>query len=288
MTDIIGIVEDAELQINVQVVEGGTKGDKGDKGDKGEQGIQGIQGEQGPKGDPGERGPKGDDGYTPIKGIDYFDGDKGEQGIQGEQGPKGDKGDTGEKGIPGDKGDKGDKGADGLTTAVKVGTTQYNHVSGIISLPAYPASLPADGGNAATVNGKTVLSDVPLNAKFTDTIVDISGKQDKLTAGDNITITNNTISATDTGGGPIVDLGTFNSESELITHVVMNQLPTGHYTFILNSYPHFMLVDKVGSSYRGTFQDNTAYFYYFNVSIYGEIYELKCISLYDLMTDVSL
>ena len=43
-----------------------------------------------------------------------------------------------------------------------------------------------------------VKTDVPLNAKFTDTIVDISGKQDKLTAGNNITITNNTISATDT------------------------------------------------------------------------------------------
>ncbi len=43
-----------------------------------------------------------------------------------------------------------------------------------------------------------VKTDVPENAVFTDTIVDISGKQDKLTAGDNITITSNIISATDT------------------------------------------------------------------------------------------
>lgn len=32
-----------------------------------------------------------------------------------------------------------------------------------------PTALPADGGNAETVNGHTVLSDVPANAKFTDT-----------------------------------------------------------------------------------------------------------------------
>lgn len=32
-----------------------------------------------------------------------------------------------------------------------------------------PTSLPANGGNAATVNGHTVNSDVPANAKFTDT-----------------------------------------------------------------------------------------------------------------------
>lgn len=33
-----------------------------------------------------------------------------------------------------------------------------------------PVSLPANGGNADTVNGHTVNSDVPVNAKFTDTI----------------------------------------------------------------------------------------------------------------------
>lgn len=34
----------------------------------------------------------------------------------------------------------------------------------------FPSSLPANGGNAATVNGHSVSSDVPANAKFTDTI----------------------------------------------------------------------------------------------------------------------
>ena len=33
-----------------------------------------------------------------------------------------------------------------------------------------PTSLPANGGNAATVNGHSVNSDVPANAVFTDTV----------------------------------------------------------------------------------------------------------------------
>ncbi|RGY95374.1 hypothetical protein [Clostridium sp. AM58-1XD] len=33
-----------------------------------------------------------------------------------------------------------------------------------------PSSLPADGGNSTTVNGHTVQTDVPSEAKFTDTI----------------------------------------------------------------------------------------------------------------------
>lgn len=37
-------------------------------------------------------------------------------------------------------------------------------------IPSIPDSLPADGGNADTVNGFTVESNVPANAKFTDTI----------------------------------------------------------------------------------------------------------------------
>ena len=37
-------------------------------------------------------------------------------------------------------------------------------------LKGTPTSLPANGGNASTVNGHTVLSNVPANAKFTDTV----------------------------------------------------------------------------------------------------------------------
>lgn len=41
-----------------------------------------------------------------------------------------------------------------------------------------PTALPADGGNSATVNGFRVMCDVPEDAVFTDTLVDISGKMD--------------------------------------------------------------------------------------------------------------
>lgn len=34
----------------------------------------------------------------------------------------------------------------------------------------FPTSMPANGGDADTVNGHTVNADVPSNAKFTDTV----------------------------------------------------------------------------------------------------------------------
>ena len=50
-----------------------------------------------------------------------------------------------------------------------------------------PTTLPADGGNADTVNGHTVNADVPANAKFTDT-------DTKYSAGTGISISGTTIS----------------------------------------------------------------------------------------------
>lgn len=43
------------------------------------------------------------------------------------------------------------------------------HTHNASEVSGLPASLPANGGNAATVNGHSVNSDVPANAKFTDT-----------------------------------------------------------------------------------------------------------------------
>jgi hypothetical protein len=88
----------------------------------------------------------------------------------------------------------------------------------------------------------------------------------------------------DPGDGSIVDLGTFDSLEQLITHVVMNQLPTGHYTFVINENeaPVFMLLERGQDGYYGTFHDSIADFYYFEVSFYGEIIELKSIDLRDL------
>lgn len=51
-----------------------------------------------------------------------------------------------------------------ITGLAKVATSgSYN------DLTNRPTSLPANGGNSSTVNGHTVLSNVPANAKFTDT-----------------------------------------------------------------------------------------------------------------------
>lgn len=51
---------------------------------------------------------------------------------------------------------------DSLSTVATTGN--YSDLKGT------PTSLPANGGNASTVNGHTVNSDVPANAKFTDTV----------------------------------------------------------------------------------------------------------------------
>lgn len=46
-----------------------------------------------------------------------------------------------------------------------------------------PNSFPADGGNADTVNGHTVNTDVPEGAKFTDTTYNVMGAATTQSAG---------------------------------------------------------------------------------------------------------
>lgn len=46
----------------------------------------------------------------------------------------------------------------GTVTEVKVGSTSYSPSSGVVSLPAYPTSLPADGGTAANVSGTVAVA----------------------------------------------------------------------------------------------------------------------------------
>lgn len=52
-----------------------------------------------------------------------------------------------------------------LQTWLGLGSLAYSSAT----IPTIPSSLPANGGNSSTVNGHTVNSDVPANAKFTDT-----------------------------------------------------------------------------------------------------------------------
>ena len=58
--------------------------------------------------------------------------------------------------------------ATGVIPAAQV-NSDWNASSGVAQILNKPSSLPANGGNAATVNSHTVLSDVPANAVFTDT-----------------------------------------------------------------------------------------------------------------------
>ena len=55
-----------------------------------------------------------------------------------------------------------DVSKDVLTSWLGLGSLAYSSAT-------IPTTLPANGGNASTVNGHTVNSDVPANAKFTDT-----------------------------------------------------------------------------------------------------------------------
>ena len=58
-----------------------------------------------------------------------------------------------------------DVSKDVLKAWLGLGSLAYSSAT----IPTIPSSLPANGGNAATVNGHTVNSDVPEDAKFTDT-----------------------------------------------------------------------------------------------------------------------
>ena len=178
---------------------GRNQGIQGIQGLKGTNGTNGIDGAQGAKGDRGDDGtsmkvlgtypdlsaletavitPEQGDMYNIGIAYPYYlymwqenigawenqgqlQGAKGDQGIQGVQGI------AGTDGAKGDKGDTGANGADGLTTAVKVGATQYNHSDGVVSLPAYPD---ISGKADKTYVDSKVKTDVPTDAIFTDTV----------------------------------------------------------------------------------------------------------------------
>ena len=133
---------------------------KGPKGDTGPKGEQGPQGIQGPQGEVGPIGPQGPQGIKGDKGDTGSQGPQGEQGLTGEQGPKG------------DIGPQGEKGKDTVWMGSEEPSADYNIW-------------------------------IDPNGTSTDELAtkkDLESKQDKLTAGANITIdSNNVISAS--GGG---------------------------------------------------------------------------------------
>ena len=174
----------------------GLKGPKGDTGPVGPQGEVGPKGPTGPKGDPFTyddftpeqlnklKGPKGDTGPRGEQGQQGIQGPKGdvgpigpqgpigETGPQGEQGPQGPIGPQGIQGPQGEKGDKGDTGSSGVYIGDTEPTGDYN------------VWIDPNGSETAGLATKA----------------ELANKQDKLTAGTNITIdSNNVISAS--GGG---------------------------------------------------------------------------------------
>ena len=145
---------------------GRIQGPKGDKGDPGEKGATGERGPQGLTGTQGEVGPQGPRGYTGDsvyetwltrpgnegKSVDEFldsiKGEKGETGAQGAQGAQG---------LQGPEGEKGEDGVGIPQTISKSGdTVTLSDMGGSISLTDY-------------AKASQVLTNVPLDAKFTDT-----------------------------------------------------------------------------------------------------------------------
>lgn len=113
-------------------------------------------------------------GYITNTGVEFnasmsSDGKIGPPGPRGEQGEKGEKGDKGDQGIQGIQGPAGQDGQNGQDGYTPVKGVDYFTAAEIAQIEADAAAQ-----------------------------VDLSGKQDVLTAGANITISSNVISATDT------------------------------------------------------------------------------------------
>lgn len=160
----------------------------------------------------GSRGEKGEPGVG-ISDIDFNDdysltinctdgtsytseslrGEKGEQGEKGEPGERGLQGEPGERGPQGERGEKGEPGQGDMNKSV-----YDTNENGIVD-------------NAEKVNGHIVLSDVPENAKFTDTTY---------VAGKGIKIEENVISS-DTNDAVWGNIsGDINNQTDLISFFV--------------------------------------------------------------------
>lgn len=220
----LGVRQEGEAEYQYVDLQGPKGGDKGDTGPKGE------TGDKGDKGDTGDPGPQGkslefhwDDtrlgirveGETAYQYVDL-------QGPQGLQGPKGDKpahqwdntqlrfenpdGTWGAyvdlKGPKGDKGDPGEQGPPGTTTWAGITDKPSTfppdaHTHSKNDITDFPTKLPADGGDADTVDGKhfsdiqalipTKLSALTKDINFderyyTETEIDtkLAGKVDKV------------------------------------------------------------------------------------------------------------
>lgn len=181
----------------------GPVGPRGEKGEKGDTGEKGETGEQGPEGQEGPQGPKGADGKTITK-VSELENDRkyqtesdvttiltdyttktyvGEQIANAEHLKR-----EIVTVIPSDT-----EAKDNIIYMLKVESAtgndkykEYMKIDGTVQMVGdtsvdltdyakktdIPKSLPANGGNSDTVNNHTVETDVPVGAKFTDTVYD--------------------------------------------------------------------------------------------------------------------
>lgn len=138
-----------------------------------------------------------------VEGIDMI-GPKGDKGDPGPQGPKGDKGDTGLQGVQGPQGEKGDKGDKGEPGAVKMQVADTIPETGETDTiylvkkdnpgeqNLYDEYVYTDTGWEHIGDTSVDLSDYYTKEKVSE---ELNKKQDILTAGKNIVIDNNVISA---------------------------------------------------------------------------------------------
>lgn len=128
-------------------------------------------------------------------------------------------------------------------------TGSYNDLSN------KPLSLPANGGNASTVNGHTVNADVPSGAKFTDTHV---------TVADNLTSTS-TANALSANQGRILKNGLDEVNQSLgnlhLIHLESQQIRGTGYAFSYIGYKTgYRLINAIvnyNSSNKGNYKVNT-------------------------------
>ena len=182
----------------------------------------------------------GADGHTPVKGVDYYDGEKGEPGNAGLD------------------------GKDGTTYTPSIGqvTTVESNVEASASVSVNTETKEAvfnfaipkgkDGDrNADTVNNHTVESDVPVDAKFTDTIYDDTEVKKRISdngygevAGGKNLLNHNIIDSKITNCSVLFKNDTFYATNK------------GNYSLLVLSVPTI-----VGKSYTVTIKDWSDYSY---------------------------
>lgn len=199
-----------------EFVSTGTKAE-GERGEQGERGPQGEKGDTGERGPQGETGQRGSDGAPGIPGPQGDPGPKGDPGQQGPQGPKGDPGPQGPQGERGPQGPAG-SGSGDMTASVydpSGGARQvafsdelfsgvYNDLTGKPTIPNR-TTVQGWGFYSKPSNG---IPDTDLNDAVNKCLLhaqiaysELPGKQDKLIAGDGISIAEDGKTISSTGGG---------------------------------------------------------------------------------------